>query len=87
MSLPPIAPTGAMSSDEYCDYMIGYCNEAADQILSELPLYVAKGTIDDWEDLWDRTLDDVETSVTYLEESTKKINAQVTMARDAISKI
>jgi hypothetical protein len=87
MSLPTILPTGSMSSEEYCEYMVGYNNAAADHLYEELGNYVTQSTINDWEDMWIRVISDVEGSVTTLEESVAKLKAQVAMAADAIDKI
>jgi hypothetical protein len=87
MSMPTIAPTGSMSSEEYCAYMVGYCGDAEEQLLEDLNDYFSQSTIDDWEDLWGRTLFDIGEKVTTLEESVKKLGAQVTMVSDAINKL
>ena len=87
MSMPPIAPTGAMSSGDYCAYMVGYCSEASEQILDELNDYVTQSTIDDWDKLWVRILDDVGVKVTEMESSVNKLKAQATMVSDAIDKL
>ena len=87
MSMPPIAPTGAMSSGDYCAYMVGYCAEASEQMLEELSDYVAQSTIDDWDKLWVRSLTDVGGSITELEAEVRQLRAQATMVSDAIKKL
>ena len=87
MSMPPIAPTGSMSSTEYVEYMIDYNNAAADELAEELEDYVTQNTINDWEALWNRILFDVDKKVTDIETATNKLKAQVTMVSDAIDKL
>lgn len=87
MSMPPIAPTGSMSSTEYVEYMIDYNNAAADKLAEELKYYVTQSTIDDWEAMWERIILDVDNKVTDLESATRKIKAQLTMVADAIDKL
>lgn len=87
MSMPPIAPTGSMSSTEYVEYMIDYNNAAADELAEELKYYFTQSTIKDWEAMWERIILDVDNKVTDLEAATRKIKAQLTMVADAIDKL
>ena len=87
MSLPPILPTGAMSSGVYVDYMIGYLNTSLDSMDSQLDNYVGETQISDWGNQWDRTVGKVDTIVTALENSVNKLKPQVQMVTDALKRL
>jgi hypothetical protein len=87
MSLPNIDPTGAMSSGNYVDYMIGYLNTALDSMDGQLDHYVGATQISDWGNQWDRTVGDVDTIVTNLENSVNKLKPQVQMITDALKRL
>jgi len=87
MSLPIISPTGAMSSGNYVDYMMGYNNLAEDELSSELDYYVTQSTIDDWHNLWDRIVSDTSSAVTDLETAVNKLKTQIWMVKDALKRL
>ncbi len=85
MSIPIIAPTGALASGAYIDYMIGYFNTAFDGLDTQLSAYVVDNTITDWDDKWDQIIDDIEVRVTTLESSISTIQSQILMLKNAVS--
>lgn len=87
MTLPPIEPTGAMSSGDYVTYMMGYNELAEDSFIGVSDHYITKSTIDDWYVLWERILNDTGGKVTTLESAMAKLKAQVGMVKDAINKL
>jgi len=87
MSLPPILPTGAMASGDYVDYMIGYLNTALDSMDEQLNHYVGATQITDWGNMWDRTVGDVNTIVTTLENDVNKLKPQAQMVTDALKRL
>lgn len=84
MSLPPISPTGAMSSGDYTAYMMGYNDSAADMIADDLLDYTPTDTINDWNVMWNRIVTDVNNDVTELEKAMVTLKSQVTMVKNAI---
>lgn len=75
--LPPIDPTGAMSSGEYTEYMIYYNNLAEDVISENLTKYQVASTIEDWYLLWGRIIADVNLRTEKLESSLTALNQQI----------
>jgi hypothetical protein len=86
MALPPIAPTGAMASGEYVDYMMQYNSDAETYIEGELPKYMTASTMADWDNKWNRILADVASEVVVLGAAVQKMSSQVRMIADAVSK-
>ena len=84
MSIPTIAPTGALASGAYIDYMIGYFNTALDGLDTQLETYVVEKTIADWDDKWDQIIDDIESRVTILGSNISTIKSQILMLRNAV---
>lgn len=87
MTLPPMSPTGAMSSGDYMSYMTDYCTRAIDSLEHEADKYYTKDTVNDWEALWGRILDDTSSKITDLETAVAKLNAQCRMVKDGINKL
>ena len=86
-SWPPIDPTGAMSSGDYVNYMMGYCESAEAYLIDEMPKYVTTSTINEWDALWGRILLDASGSVTTLEKAVRGVEAQMIMVSDAIKSL
>lgn len=84
VSYPPILPTGAMSSGNYTSYMITYDTLLADYVLQQLNNNYAQGTINDWSDLWNRIMRDVNCQVTDLTDRLNKVQAKITMIQNII---
>jgi len=87
MAFPPMSPTGAMSSGDYMSYMTDYCTKCVDSLNGEANKYYTKDTVNDWEALWERILDDTSAKITTLETAVAKINAQCRMVKDGINKL
>jgi hypothetical protein len=87
MTLIPIAPTGAMASGDYVDYMIAYLNEAMDDEMEQLDAYLSAQVLDAWHLQWDRQITDLSAEVVALSTRVNKLRAQANMARDAINKL
>jgi len=77
--LPPIDPTGAMSSGQYTEYMIGYDSMAADIVSDNLSEFSAMQTMEDWYSLWLRVIGGVDTRITSIETNILKLNQQITI--------
>lgn len=75
--LPPIAPTGAMASGDYVDYMIGYDSLAEDVISDNLTEVSTTKIMEDWYKLWGRVLGEVSTRITAIETSLTTLNQQI----------
>jgi len=75
--LPPIAPTGAMASGEYTDYMIEYDNSAEDVIADNLTEAGTLQTMENWYKLWVRILGEVDTRITKIESSVSAMKQQI----------
>ena len=87
MPMPPISPTGAMSSGDYVSYMFSYLPGAIKSVQSDLKAYVSAEIISDWSTMWNRTVNDINTEVTTLGSTINNLSAQVTMAKIAASNI
>ena len=87
MSLPPIDPTGAMSSGSYVDYMIEYLNTAMDSEATQLEAYLGGQVLDSWSSQWVRQVADLSAEVVALNVRVNKLRAQASMATDAITKL
>lgn len=87
MSLPPISPTGAMSSGNYTDYMITYVNEAIDDLDSQLDAYIGQSILEDWDSQWGRTVTDLGATIADVTSRIGKLTAQARMAEDALSRL
>lgn len=84
MSLPPISPTGAMSSGNYVDYMIGYNNEALDYLTGQIKNYIPDNIIGDWDNQWLRTINDIESMVIVLNNDITEIKTEIQMIKDIL---
>jgi hypothetical protein len=87
MSLPPIAPTGAMASGDYVDYMMVYNAAAIAETAEDLEDYVTDSTIDDWGRMWVKILNDTSADLRTLETSVSKLKSQIIMVADAVKKL
>jgi hypothetical protein len=84
MSLPPIDPTGAMSSGDYVSYMLNYNNKACDSLMDQMSHYHTQDTINDWNAKWITILEDVSADVTIQETAMSKMKSQTVMLGNAI---
>jgi hypothetical protein len=85
--LPPITPTGAMASGDYVNYMIGWLDDATQDLATQMENYASDQTVTDWYNKWLEILNDLGTDVTTLNTDVSTIKAQIRMLRDAISRL
>ena len=84
ISYPKISPTGALSSGAYTSYMLTYNANLASYIIQQLNGNYTYDTINEWNDKWTDTLNDVQSQVTELTERISDIQAKLTMINNAI---
>lgn len=75
--LPPIAPTGAMSSGDYVSYMMGYDSQAEDVELENVTNFQSASTMDEWYALWVRVLGEVTKRLSSVEKSITTLSQQI----------
>ena len=82
---PIIAPTGVMSTNAYIEYMIEYNGYLADYIINNLNGdFYSRRTINDWNNLWVRTLDDVSDMIDDMNTKISEMQAQITMIQNSL---
>ena len=86
VTFPVISPTGALASGDYVNYMLTYDQALANFVQQQLMNCYSADQINDWNLLWTRILNDVQSQVTDLNERTSKIAAQITMLSGVLKK-
>ena len=82
--LPPIAPTGSMTPEEYVSYMMQYNSEASDIVSDNLAEFHTMDTVDSWEAKWVCVLGEVDTRISRIESDIEDISRQILLLRNSL---